>query len=73
VFKDKLGEAYGKAVAGVYIFTHKETGAKYEGSSVQLATRLRGYLNKSYKVYGKFLPFLTSEGLDKFTLTIMPL
>lgn len=73
VFKDKLGEAYGKAVAGVYIFTHKETGAKYVGSSVQLATRLSGYLKKSYKVYGKFLPFLTSEGLDKFTLTIMPL
>jgi hypothetical protein len=57
VFKDKLGEAYGKAVAGVYIFTHKETGAKYVGSSVQLATRLSGYLKKSYKCMGSFYLF----------------
>ena len=40
-FIEKFGKAEGRAVAGVYIFTHKERGAKYVGSSAQLATRLR--------------------------------
>jgi hypothetical protein len=73
MFKEKLGKSNGREVAGVYIFTHKETGAKYVGSSTQLAVRIQGYLKGSYKEYGKFLPFLTSEGLDKFTLKVIPI
>lgn len=65
-FIEKLGKVNGKEVAGVYIFTHKETGAKYVGSSIQLATRLQRYLNNTYKEYGKFLPFLTKEGIERF-------
>jgi hypothetical protein len=52
-FKDRLGVA-NRPVAGVYIFTHKESGAKYVGSSVQLATRLERHLKSTYKVSGKF-------------------
>ena len=72
-FIEKLGKMNGKEVAGVYIFTHKETGSKYVGSSTQLATRLQRYLSNTYVEYGKFLPFLTKEGLDKFTLEVIPI
>lgn len=72
-FIEKLGKMNGKEVAGVYIFTHKETGDKYVGSSVQLATRLQRYLSGTYKEYGKFLPLLSKEGLDKFSLEVMPI
>ena len=75
-FIEKLGKVKGKEVAGVYILViHivKETGAKYVGSSIQLATRLQRYLNKTYKEYGKFLPFLSKEGIEKFSLEVMPI
>lgn len=72
-FIEKLGKINGKEVAGVYIFTHKETGAKYVGSSIQLATRLQRHLRNTYKEYGKFLPFLTKERLDRFTLEVQPI
>lgn len=66
IFTDKLGKVNGKQVAGVYIFTHKETGAKYVGSSIQLATRLNRYLSKTYRVNGKFLPTrrVGKEGIE---------
>jgi GIY-YIG catalytic domain/NUMOD1 domain len=72
-FSSKLGKNSSKEVAGVYIFIHKETGAKYVGSSIQLATRLQRYLSGTYVESGKFLPFLTKEGLDKFTLEVLPI
>lgn len=72
-FIEKFGKADGRAVAGAYIFTHKETGAKYVGSSAQLATRLKRHLNKTHQATGKFVPFLNAEGLDKFTLKVIPI
>jgi hypothetical protein len=72
-FIEKFGKAEGRAVAGVYIFTHKETGAKYVGSSAQLATRLRWHLTKKSHATGKFAPFLSAEGLAKFTLKVIPI
>lgn len=72
-FSSKLGKNSSKEVAGVYIFIHKETGAKYVGSSIQLVTRLQRYLSGTYVESGKFLPFLTKEGLDKFTLEVFPI
>jgi hypothetical protein len=70
-FVSKFGKK-GQEVPGVYIFTHVETGAKYVGSSVRLATRLYGYFSKGHKEVGKFIPFLYREGLDKFQLEIIP-
>jgi hypothetical protein len=72
-FELKLGKISSKEVAGVYIFTHKETGAKYVGSSKQLATRLQRYLRNTYKESGKFLPLFNKEGLDKFILEVLPI
>lgn len=71
-FKDKLGVA-NRPVAGVYIFTPKESGVKSVRSSTELATRLGGYLRSTHKEYGKFRPFLAEEGLSKFTLGVMPI
>lgn len=72
-FIEKLGKPLGRAVAGVYIFTHKDTGAKYVGSSAQLANRLRRHFTKQNQAKGKFVPFLNAEGLAKFTLKVIPI
>jgi GIY-YIG catalytic domain len=74
IIKDNLGLPSSKIqVPGVYIFTHKNTGQKYVGSSSQLAVRLSGYLNNKYKTMGKFLPLLNKESFFNFTLEIIPL
>ena len=50
IIKDNIGTPSNKIqIPGVYIFTHKNTGQKYVGSSSQLAIRLFGYLNFKYK------------------------
>lgn len=73
-FLEKLGKISDREVKGVYIFTHKKkTGSKYVGSSIQLATRLQRYLAGTHKEYGKFIPFLSEEGLQKFSLEVIPL
>ena len=46
-----------REVKGVYIFTHKNTGSKYVGSSIQLVTRIQRYLAGTHSEYGKFIPF----------------
>jgi predicted GIY-YIG superfamily endonuclease len=43
----------------VYIFKHKETGAKYVGFSSQLAFRVYGYLKGRHKSIGRLIPLLT--------------
>src|ERR1700704_2739604 len=50
IIKINLGLPSSKIqIPGVYIFTHKNTGQKYVGSSSQLSVRLSGYLNNKYK------------------------
>ena len=60
---------------GVYIFTHKETGDKYVGSSSDLPTRIYFYLNDSIKLRlkgnGKFVPLIAKDK-SKFTLEVIP-
>jgi hypothetical protein len=59
---------------GVYIFTHKETGDKYVGSSSDLSTRINFYLNNSIKLrfkgIGKFVPLIAKDK-SKFTLHVI--
>jgi len=74
IIKDNLGLPSSKIqIPGVYIFTHKNTGQKYVGSSSQLAVRLSGYLNNKYKTIGKLIPLLNKESFFNFTLEIIPL
>jgi hypothetical protein len=57
IIRDKLGSPFGKVhTPGVYIFTHKITGAKYVGSSSQLAVRLYGYLKERHRSIGQLIP-----------------
>lgn len=60
---------------GVYIFTHKNTGNKYAGSSNDLARRFKQYFEKNVlfnnKTTGMLLPLLEKEGFDAFTLEII--
>lgn len=59
---------------GVYIFTHKETGSKYVGSSNSLSRRLVQYFSDdpyfNQKDSGLFMPFLRKEGFKAFNLEI---
>lgn len=52
-------------IPGVYIFTHKITGAKYVGSSSQLATWLYGYLKERHRPVGQLIPLL-KDNLSNF-------
>ena len=74
ILKDNIGSPSSKIqIPGVYIFTHKITGAKYVGSSSQLAIRLSGYLNYTHKPIGKFVPLLLKDKLSNFTLEVVTL
>lgn len=70
LFKSKLGNIKNK-VPGIYIWTHKETGQKYVGSSTQLGRRLSGYINGTHVKVGKFIPLLYKDGLNKFKLEVL--
>lgn len=59
-------------VSGVYIFTHLISGSKYVGSSSQLAIRLRSYIKNKNINIGLFIPFLRQEGINNFSLEIIP-
>ena len=59
-------------VSGIYIFTHLINGSKYVGSSSQLAIRLRSYINNKNRNIGLFIPFLRKEGINSFSLDIIP-
>ena len=59
--------------AGVYIFTHIVSGAKYVGSSNSLSIRLDQYF--SFKHFnqrnsGLLIPFLNKEGFEAFNLEV---
>ena len=72
ILKDKIGGPWDKIqVPGIYIFKHKETGAKYVGSSSQLGLRVYGYLKGRHRPIGRLIPLLTN--LSSFTLEIVPL
>jgi hypothetical protein len=72
ILKDKIGGPWDKIqVSGIYIFKHKETGAKYVGSSSQLGLRVYGYLKGRHRSIGRLIPLLTN--LSSFTLEIVPL
>lgn len=73
ILTDKLGSPFGKVhTPGVYIFTHKITGAKYVGSSSQLAVRLYGYLKERHRSIGQLIPLL-KDNLSNFTLEVIVL
>jgi len=74
IIKDKIGGPWDKIqVSGIYIFKHKETGAKYVGSSSQLGLRVYGYLKGRHRAIGILIPLLTKDKLSSFTLEIVPL
>jgi len=62
-----------KEVAGIYIFIHNKTGSKYVGSSSQLAIRLYNYIRKKDRPEGLLRPLLYKEGINNFTLEIIPI
>ena len=64
------GKSKYKGFSGVYIFTHKNTGQKYVGSSNLLRRRMEYYFKGEF---GKFLPLLHKEGLKAFSLKIFKL
>ena len=69
---NKLGLPHSKIQQrGVYIFTCINTNEKYVGSSSQLALRLRGYLNKTHKNFGKLIPLIKKKGLSCFKLEVI--
>lgn len=71
---EKLGLPHSKKQQqGVYIFTCLSTNplTKYVGSSIQLALRLRGYLNQTHKNSGKFIPLIKEKGLSDFKLEVI--
>lgn len=76
ILKDKIGGPFDKIqVPGIYIFRHKETGAKYVGSSSQLGLRLYGNFSQrnGHRSIGKLIPLITKDKLSSFTLEIVPL
>lgn len=73
IIKDKLGLPHGKErIPGIYIFTHLSTGRKYVSSSSQLALRLNGYINLTYRESGLLIPLLKKEKLYDFSLEVFP-
>jgi GIY-YIG catalytic domain len=60
-------------ISGVYIFTHNKTGSKYIGSSSQLAIRLNNYINKKDRPEGLLRPLLYKEGIENFSLEVIPI
>lgn len=63
-----------RSKAGVYIFSHKNSGKKYVGSSNDLARRFNQYFESnalfSNKETGILLPMLEKEQLKAFTLEV---
>lgn len=58
--------------SGVYVFTHKESGSKYVGSSNNLFFRLLDYFrhNDESDYSGLLLPILREQGIGAFSLEI---
>ena len=64
------GKSKYKGFFGIYIFTHKNTGHKYVGSSNLLRRRMDYYFKGNFPLMGKFLPLLKKDGLGAFNLKI---
>lgn len=78
IFVEKIGTGASghrneKSKAGVYIWTHIATDSLYVGSSRSLARRLLGYFKGTHDSVGRFIPFLSKEGLNAFTLDVIVL
>jgi len=72
--KDLLGmQSSKKQILGVYVFTHNRTGSKYIGSSLQLSIILNNYINKKDRPEGLLRPLLYREGIDNFSLDVIPI
>jgi hypothetical protein len=72
--KDFLGLQSSKVrIPGVYIFTYDPTGSKYIGSSSHLAVRLNNYIYKKDKSKGILRPLLYKEGINNFSLEVIPI
>jgi hypothetical protein len=72
LISEKLGLPHSKTQQqGVYIFTCLSTNQKYVGSSLQLALRLRGYLNQTHKSSGKLIPLIEKKGISDFKLEVI--
>lgn len=73
-FEGLVGKPKTRGVkAGIYIFTHKVTGAKYVGSSNSLSRRLDQYFtfkhfNQSNS--GLLIPLLKKDGFEAFSLEV---
>lgn len=73
-FLESIGTVRGKIqVPGVYIWTHISYRDMYVGSSSGLARRLIGYFNNTHKDTGKLIPLIKKEGINAFTLEVIPL
>lgn len=58
---------------GIYIFTHKESGSKYVGSSNSLSRRLNQYFTFKHfnqENSGLIIPLFKKEGFEAFNLSI---
>lgn len=75
VFEALVGKPNTRGIkAGVYIFTHITSGAKYVGSSNSLARRLDQYF--SYKHFnqknsGLLIPLILKDGFEAFNLEVL--
>lgn len=73
LFIQSIGTVRGKAIPGVYMWTHLATGDKYVGSSSGLARRIIGYINNTHGTTGKLIPLIKKEGIGAFKLEVIPL
>jgi group I intron endonuclease len=62
-----------KGLAGVYMFTHKETGKLYIGSSVDLSLRIKNYYSFSHlkQVDNYIARALLLHGYEAFSISIL--
>nr|YP_010391184.1 GIY-YIG endonuclease [Fusarium vorosii]QID42644.1 GIY-YIG endonuclease [Fusarium culmorum]QID44775.1 GIY-YIG endonuclease [Fusarium graminearum]UPX01867.1 GIY-YIG endonuclease [Fusarium gerlachii]QID43624.1 GIY-YIG endonuclease [Fusarium culmorum]QID43682.1 GIY-YIG endonuclease [Fusarium culmorum] len=74
-FESLVGKPNTRGIkAGVYIFTHIASGAKYVGSSNSLSRRLDQYFSSKHfnqKNSGLLLPLIKKEGFEAFRLEVM--
>ena len=73
-FEGLVGKTYTRGIkAGVYIFTHIASGAKYVGSSNSLSRRLDQYF--TFKQFnqrnsGLLIPLINKDGFEAFNLEV---
>lgn len=63
-----------KGKAGIYQWTHKESGKTYIGSAVNISNRLKDYYSKNHLERNKTMYInnaLLQHGYDAFSLTIL--